>query len=49
MDWQEVVKVQNCGRALVKPKKPAWRGCAGSLMAEMKYNQQSGRLGCQKK
>ena len=29
------VEVQNCGKALVKPKKPAWRGCAGSLMAEM--------------
>jgi len=25
--------------------KPAWRGCAGSLMPEMKHNQQCGRLG----
>jgi len=31
MDWREKVIAQNCGRALVKP----WRGCAGSLMAEM--------------
>jgi len=31
MDWQEKITIQNCGRA----QKPAWRGCAGSLMAEM--------------
>jgi len=30
-------------------KKPAWRGCASSLMPEMKHNQQCGRLGCSKK
>jgi len=36
MDWWKKVIVQNCGRVLVKPKKSAWRGCAGSLMAEMK-------------
>ena len=30
-------------------QKPAWRGCAGSLMAEMKHNLQCGHLGCQKK
>ena len=35
MEWQENVTVQNCGRALVEAQKPAWRGCAGSLMAEM--------------
>jgi len=46
MDWQEKVTVQNCGRALVKPKKPAWRGCASSLMAEMKYNLHCGHLSC---
>ena len=34
MDWQEKIIVQNCGRALVKPKN---QGCAGSLMAEMKH------------
>jgi len=34
MDWREKVTVQNCGRALVKPKN---QGCAGSLMAEMKH------------
>ena len=27
-------------------QKPAWRGCAGSLMAEMKHNLQCGHLGC---
>jgi len=27
-------------------QKPAWRGCAGSLMAEMKHNLQCGCLGC---
>jgi len=33
IDWQGKVIVQNCGRALVKPKnKPGW-GFAGSLMA----------------
>jgi len=49
MDWQEKVIVQNCGRALVKPKnQPGW-GCDGSLMAEMKHNQQCGCLGCSKK
>jgi len=38
------VTVQNCGRALEKPKnQPGW-GCAGSLMAEMKHNLQCGRL-----
>ena len=37
------VTVQNCGRAL---QKSTWRGCAGSLMAEMKHNLQCGRLGC---
>ena len=41
------VTVQNCGRALVKPKnQPGGPGCAGSLMAEMKHNQHCGRLGC---
>ena len=35
MDWREKITVQNCGRALVKPKKPAWRGCAGFFMAEV--------------
>ena len=29
-----------------KAKKPAWRGCVGSLMAEMKHNLQCGHLGC---
>ena len=46
MDWQEKITVQNCGRALVKP---AWKGCAGSVMAEMKHNLQCGCLGWQKK
>jgi len=46
MDWREKVTVQNCGRALVKPKnQPAQRGCAGSLMAEMKHNLLCERLG----
>ena len=27
------------GRTQVKPKNPAFKGCAGSLMAEMKQNQ----------
>jgi len=27
-------------------QKPAWRGCAGSLMAEMKHNLLRGCLGC---
>ena len=45
MDRREKVTVQNCGRA----QKPAWRGCAGSFMPEMKHNQQCGRLGCSKK
>jgi len=40
------VTVQNCGS---EAQKPAWRGCAGSLMAEMKYNLLCGRLGSQKK
>ena len=30
-------------------QKPAWRGCAGSLMPEMKHNQQCGHLSCSKK
>ena len=30
-------------------QKPAWRSCAGSVMPEMKQNQQCGRLGCSKK
>ena len=35
--WTKVT-VQNCGRALVKPKnQPGW-GCAGYLMAEMKHS-----------
>ena len=48
MEWQEKVTVQNCGRAsLVKPKnQPGWRGCAGSLIAEMKHNLHCGCLGC---
>jgi len=38
MDWQEKVIVQNCGRALVKPKnQPGW-GFACSLMAKMKHD-----------
>ena len=49
MDWQEKVTLQNCGRALMKPKKPAWWDCADSLMPEMKHNQQCRRLGCSKK
>ena len=27
-------------------QKPAWRDCAGSLMAEMKHNLLCGHLGC---
>jgi len=49
MDWREKVTVQNCGRALMKPKnQPGW-GCAGSSMAGMKHILLCGRLGCQKK
>ena len=33
MEWQARVRVQNDGRARVKPKRPAWKSCAGSLMA----------------
>ena len=44
IDWREKVTVQNCGRALVKPKnQPGW-GCTGSLMAEMKCNLLCGLL-----
>jgi len=44
MDWRKKVTVQNCGRALVKPKnQPGW-GCTGSLMAEMKCNLLCGLL-----
>ena len=49
MEWREKVSVQNCGRALVKPKHQPGCGCAGFLMAEMKHNLHCGRLGCQKK
>jgi len=45
MDWREKITVQNCGKALVRPQKPAWRGYADSLMTEMKHNLQCGRLG----
>jgi len=46
MDWWEKVIVQNCGKALVKPKnQPGW-GCAGFLMAEMKHNLHCGRSNC---
>jgi len=44
----EKVTVQNCRWALVKPK-TSLEGCAGSLMPEMKHNQQCGHLGCSKK
>jgi len=43
MDWREKVTVQNCVRALEKPKN---QGCAGYLMADMKHNLLCGRLGC---
>jgi len=33
----------------IEAQKSAWGGCAGSLMPEMKQNQQCGRLGCSKK
>ena len=46
MDWWEKVTVQKCGW---EGQKPTWRGCAGSLMPEMKHNQEFGRLGCSKK
>jgi len=49
MDWQEKVTVQNCGRALVKPKNQPGGGLAGSLMPEIEHNQQCGCLGCSKK
>jgi len=40
------VTVQNCGRALEKPKnQPGW-GCTSYLMAEMKHNLLCGCLGC---
>jgi len=45
MDWQEMVTVQNCGRALEKPKNQPGRSCAGSLVAKMKHNLLCGRLG----
>ena len=42
------VLVQNCGRALAKPKnQPGW-GCAGSLMAGMKHSLHCGHSGCLK-
>ena len=47
MDWREKVTVQNCGRALVKPKNQP----GGAVLAPqcLKHNQQCGRLGCSKK
>ena len=46
MDWREKVTVQNCGRALVKPKnQPRGAVLARQCMPEMKHNQQCGRLG----
>jgi len=47
MDWWEKVIVQNCGRALVKPKNQPGGVVPGSLMAEIKHNLHCGRLGCQ--
>jgi len=44
-----VVAVQNCGRALMKPKNQPGGVTLGSLMAEMKHNLQCRHLGCQKK
>ena len=34
------------GKGTGEAQKPAWSGCAGSLMAEMKHNLLYGRLGC---
>ena len=45
MDWREKVTLQNGGRAPVKPKNQHGGGCAGSLMPEMKHNQQCARFG----
>ena len=46
MDWWEKVTVQNCGKAVEKPKNKSGWGCAGSLMTEIKHNLLCGRLGC---
>ena len=40
MEWWTKDRVQNRGRA----QKPAWKGYAGSLMADMKQNQHRERL-----
>ena len=46
-DWTTgKVTVQNCGRALVKPKNQPGGVVLAPLMAEMKHNLQCGRLGC---
>jgi len=47
MDWWEKVIVQNCGRALVKPKNQPGGVVPGSLMVEIKHNLHCGCLGCQ--
>ena len=46
MEWRVKVRVQNGGRAPSKAPKPAGKGCAGSLMAEMKQNLHCGCLHC---
>jgi len=42
MDWRERLQFKRTSEA----QKPAWRSCAGSLMAEMKHSLHCGRLGC---
>ena len=44
MEWLAKVIAQNGGKGHVKPNKQAWKGCADSLMAEMKQSLHCGHL-----
>ena len=46
MDWQQNVTVQNCVKALVKPKNLSGGVSLAHIRAEMKQNLHCGRLGC---